>query len=199
MIYNAIQYKTINKVDCLMQAQSAIFTHISQQSHYMLLSRNLEHPFTDSAFNTSDIEYLQMTALHATKTGIIPLTCGVITRMSLIKQSDNADVLLQGSATCILWPMSRTYIMTTHHTVSTLKGIYAIIENIASCIISTSPISFALHCTKWVSHHLCIVITGHTVQWVLRMRLARCMLLSCGWGHCKLSQYNIISMMAVDK
>jgi len=67
------------------------------------------------------------------------------------------------------------------------------------CIISSSSILLALHNTKWASHHLCIVITCRSVQWVLRMRQARCMLLSWSSGICTLSQYDIIAMTNVDR
>ena len=93
----------------------------------------------------------------------------------------------------------QSYIISSHHIVSPYKCIHVIIEDIALCIISTSSILLALHNTKWASRHLCVVITVQSVQWVLGMCQARCMLLSWSWGHCTLSQYNIITMVTVNR
>ena len=90
--YNTIQYNTISLADSLIHAQSAIFIHITLLLHSILLSCDIYYPFADGAVNTSDIEYEKMTVLHATKTFIIQQTCEIITRVSLIEQSDNADV-----------------------------------------------------------------------------------------------------------
>ena len=139
-----------------------MFTHITLQSHYILLSCNIYHPFTDCAFNTSYREYLQTTVLHATIPFIIPLVCGIITCMSLIKQSDNAVYCSKIGNIHIMTHQS--YIISSHHAVSQFIGIHVIIEDIALCIISTSSVLYALHGTKWASHHLCIVITAGSVQ-----------------------------------
>ena len=69
-----------------------IITHVTLNLHYILLSCNIYHPFTDGAFDTSDSEYLQTTVLHAPIPFIILQTRGIITPMLLIKPSDNADV-----------------------------------------------------------------------------------------------------------
>ena len=62
---------------------------------YTIVSCNIDHLYTDGSVDTIYSECQQMTVLHAAIPFIILLTCGIITRMSLIKQSDNADALLQ--------------------------------------------------------------------------------------------------------